>query len=241
MADVHANRMVDVHATKPMAAAPASSQAHDEVKAAVHGIYPPRQKNVHRALGGGPLADVLLWKNLYLSGGLLGGVSFAYILFEWSGYTLLSLIANVLLIVVSALFIWSYAASLLNRNPPPLPKLELSEELVDSVAKELRITLNRGLKLAHDVALGRDYILFFKVILALYVTSTVGSWFNLLTLVFLVVLTAFTVPKFYEQYHDEVDKYIKLAGDEFRKYYAIVDEQFLSKIPRAGAKTRKME
>jgi hypothetical protein len=61
------------------------------------------------------VADVLLWKNLYLSGGILGGVFFAYILFEWSGYTLLSLIANVLLILVSALFIWSYAASLLNR------------------------------------------------------------------------------------------------------------------------------
>lgn len=50
-----------------------------------------------------------------------------------------------------------------DRNPPPLPKLELSEELVDSVAKDLRVTLNKGLKLAHDVALGRDYVLFFKV------------------------------------------------------------------------------
>jgi hypothetical protein len=27
----------------------------------------------------------------------------------------------------------------------------------------LRVTLNKGLKLAHDVALGRDYVLFFKV------------------------------------------------------------------------------
>jgi len=235
--------MADMHASKPqpVAAAPAASHASDEVKAAVHSINPPKQKNVHKALGGGQLADVLLWKSLYLSGGILGGVFFAYILFEWSGYTLLSLIANVLLILVSALFIWSYAASLLNRNPPPLPKLELSEELVDSVAKDLRVTLNKGLKLAHDVALGRDYVLFFKVILALYVTSTVGSWFNLLTLVFLVVLFAFTVPKFYEQYHGEVDKYIKLVGDEVRKYYAIADEQFLSKIPRAGPKTKKVE
>jgi glucan phosphoethanolaminetransferase (alkaline phosphatase superfamily) len=233
--------MAEVHASRPVAAAPASSHAAEETKAAVHSINPPKQKNVHKALGGGQLADVLLWRNMYLSGGILGGVFFAYILFEWSGYTLLSLIANVLLILVSALFIWSYAASLLNRNPPPLPKLELSEELVDSIAKELRTTLNQGLKLAHDVALGRDYILFFKVIVALYLISTVGAWFNLLTLVFLVVLIGFTVPKFYEQYHGEVDKYIKLAGDEARKYYAIVDEQLLSKIPRAGAKTKKVE
>jgi hypothetical protein len=56
-----------------------------------------------------------------------------------------------------------------------------------------------------------------------------------------VVLFAFTVPKFYEQYQGEVDKYIKLVGDEVRKYYAIADEQFLSKIPRAGPKTKKVE
>ncbi|KAG6554822.1 hypothetical protein Mapa_003405 [Marchantia paleacea] len=40
-------------------------------------------------------ADVLLWKHKPLSGGVLAGATIAWILFEWSGYTLLSLVSNV--------------------------------------------------------------------------------------------------------------------------------------------------
>lgn len=60
-------------------------------------------------------ADVLLWKHKPLSGGVLAGATIGWILFEWSGYTLLSLVSNVLLFLIVIFFLWSNAAGLLNR------------------------------------------------------------------------------------------------------------------------------
>ena len=49
------------------------------------------------------------------------------------------------------------------RPPPPLPELELSEEIVNSAAASMRVRINYSLAVAHDIALGKDFKLFAKV------------------------------------------------------------------------------
>jgi hypothetical protein len=184
-------------------------------------------------------ADILLWRHWPTTAGVLAVSTIAYVLFEWSGYTLLSLLSNVLLFLVVILFLWSNAAALLNRSPPPLPELSLSEEQVMSVAAVLRIELNKILAVAHDVALGKDFKLFIKVVIGLWLISTVGGWFSFLTLLYIGVVVSHTLPVLYETYEEEIEKYAKVAGNHAHTQYRKFDANVLSKIPRAPPKAKK--
>ena len=64
---------------------------------------------------GQAVADVVLWRQRNITIGMLMMVLIVWLVFEESGYTLLSLISSVLLLLVTILFVWSKAASLLNR------------------------------------------------------------------------------------------------------------------------------
>jgi hypothetical protein len=101
------------------------------------------------------------------------------------------------------------------RAGPPVPELSLSEDFVLSAATAFRIEVNKALAIARDVSLGKDFKLFLlvscptceelhpefelltdcwsfdelwcrvQVIVSLYVVSTVTSWFNLLTCIWI--------------------------------------------------------
>ncbi|KAG6504867.1 hypothetical protein ZIOFF_037215 [Zingiber officinale] len=61
------------------------------------------------------IADVILWRKKNVTVGILIGVLTSWIIFEVAGYTLLSLVSNVLLLLISILFVWAKAAEVLNR------------------------------------------------------------------------------------------------------------------------------
>eukprot|EP00245_Coleochaete_scutata_P007392 TRINITY_DN226_c0_g1_i1.p1 TRINITY_DN226_c0_g1~~TRINITY_DN226_c0_g1_i1.p1 ORF type:complete len:247 (+),score=50.91 TRINITY_DN226_c0_g1_i1:134-874(+) len=200
-----------------------------------------RTQTVHEIFGSGPLADLLMWKKWKYSAAILGGVTIVWILFEWSGYRLITVLANAAIAVIVTLFVWTHAASRLNRAPPPLPELELSEELVQSTAKLIRSEVNKALSIGHDIALGKDFRKFLKVIVALFVLSKVGAWFNFLTLVFMVIVMAFTLPYVYEKYEDIFDKHGEVAVNKAGEYYKLAEERVLSRIPRAAPKDKKSQ
>ncbi|RVX05939.1 Reticulon-like protein B12 [Vitis vinifera] len=74
-----------------------------------------RQRTVHQILGGGLVADVMLWRQKNLTVGILLVTLAAWVVFELSGYTLLSLVSSVFLLLVSILFLWAKSAAILNR------------------------------------------------------------------------------------------------------------------------------
>ncbi|XBI49310.1 hypothetical protein VPH35_112891 [Triticum aestivum] len=73
------------------------------------------------------LADVVLWRRgrANLSALLLAAAVASWILFNRaSGYTAVSLAADVLLLLLAVLCAWSRAARLLGRPAPPIPDLQ---------------------------------------------------------------------------------------------------------------------
>lgn len=189
-----------------------------------------RQRSLYELFGGGKTADVLLWKKRNISAGILVGSTVTWVLFEWSGYRPISLIADVLLLLIAILFIWAKAAGILKRSPPPLPGLELSEEMVNSTAASVRLRINHTLAAAHDIALGKDFSLFAKVVVCLWLFSVVSSWFDLITLVYIIVLTVITVPALYNNYEDHVDRHASIVEQKFVKHYKKFDESVIRRI-----------
>jgi hypothetical protein len=51
----------------------------------------------------------------------------------------------------------------------------------------------------------------------------------------------YTLPVLYEKYEDKIDSYAEKAEIEAKKYFAIVNEKCLSKIPRGPLKGKNSE
>lgn len=60
-------------------------------------------------------ADTLLWKDKFMAGGILLGATIVYFVLEHSGFTLMTIFSNLLLVAFAVMFVWSNAAVFLNR------------------------------------------------------------------------------------------------------------------------------
>ncbi|KAJ6755805.1 RETICULON [Salix purpurea] len=72
-----------------------------------------RQRTVHEIFGGGFVADVILWRQMNITIGVLLAALSSWVVFERSGYTLLSLVSSVLLLLAVILFLWAKSAAIL--------------------------------------------------------------------------------------------------------------------------------
>ncbi|GAB2302550.1 Reticulon-like protein B4 [Dionaea muscipula] len=115
-----------------------------------------REKPIHRVLGGGKLADVLLWRNKKISAGVLGGVTLLWSLFEVFEYHLLTFICHLLIVSLAVFFLWTNASSFVNKVPPRIPDLYIPEDPVLQFASALRYEINRGIVALRDIGSGRD-------------------------------------------------------------------------------------
>ncbi|RRT51865.1 hypothetical protein B296_00022187 [Ensete ventricosum] len=194
------------------------------------GSSPERQRSLHEILGGGILdlqelcltvADVILWRRKNVTMGILLGAVASWLVFEVVGYMLLSLVSNVLLLLISILFLWAKAAEILNRPPPPMPEMHLSEEMIYESAVLFRFHVNMVLSAFNDIVQGKDSKLFYTVALCLWLISMVGGLTDMLTLGYTSIAIILTVPALYEKYEDGVDRCAKLAHMEVKMYEAV--------------------
>uniref|UniRef100_A0A2N9GL08 Reticulon-like protein n=1 Tax=Fagus sylvatica TaxID=28930 RepID=A0A2N9GL08_FAGSY len=200
-----------------------------------------REKPVHKVFGGGKPADVFLWRNKKISGGVLGGATAMWVLFELLEYHLLTLVCHILILSLAVLFLWSNASTFINKSPPRIPEFHIPEDPVLQVADALRIEVNRAFSFLRDIASGRDLKKFLSAIAALWVLSIVGNWCNFLTLFYIAFVLLHTVPVLYEKYEDQVDPLAEKALAEIKKQYAVFDAKVLSKIPRGPLKDKKRD
>ncbi|CAN1312634.1 Reticulon-like protein B1 [Linum perenne] len=183
-----------------------------------------RQKPLHLVLGAGKRADIILWRNKQLTGGIFGGITFMWLCFEWRGYNLVTFMCHSLILILAMLFVSSTLAAIINVSPVELPKVDVSERALVSGLTMLKTQLNYAIATFREVASGKDLKKFIKVIVSLWLISVIGGWFSFLTLFYLV-------PLVYEKNEDVVDNYAEKAWIEIKKQYAVLDDKYLHKLP----------
>ncbi|KAJ6820756.1 reticulon-like protein B4 [Iris pallida] len=198
-----------------------------------------REQPVHKVLGGGKPADVFLWRNKKISAGVLGTATAIWVLFELLEYHLLTLLCHCLILSLAVLFLWSNAAAFVNRSPPHIPIVSIPEDLTVSIALSLRYEINRAFSVLKEIASGHELKKFLVVIAGLWLFSILGSCCNFLTLFYISFVLLHTVPVLYEKYEDKVDSFAEKVTAELKKHYAVVNEKYLSKIPRGPLKDKK--
>ncbi|TVT97528.1 hypothetical protein EJB05_57215 [Eragrostis curvula] len=176
--------------------------------------------------------DVVLWRRgqADVSACLLAGTVSSWLLFFGTGssYTLLSLTSSVLLLLLTVLFLWAKAARLLNRPEPPIPEMRVSQQVVDQVAALLHSGLNTVFSAFHDIALGRDSVLFCQVFLSLWIISILGSLADFPTVCYACIVAVLTIPALYQKYQECVDRYTRFAYLNLHMY-EMVYERFSMK------------
>uniref|UniRef100_A0A0E0JNQ1 Reticulon-like protein n=1 Tax=Oryza punctata TaxID=4537 RepID=A0A0E0JNQ1_ORYPU len=215
-----------------------SSSAAAAMKAKIYRLF-GRERPVHAVLGGGKPADLVLWRNKKISGGVLAGATAIWLLFEIMEYHLLTLVCHCLILSLAVLFLWSNASTFIHKSPPNIPEVKIPEDLTVNIALSLRYEINRGLATLREIGHGRDLKKFLIVIAGLWILSVLGSSCNFLTLFYIVFVALYTVPVLYEKYEDKIDAFGEKAEIELKKYYALFEEKCLSKIPKGPLKDKK--
>ncbi|XP_047952378.1 reticulon-like protein B12 [Salvia hispanica] len=187
-----------------------------------------RQITVHQILGGGLVADVMLWRSRIRTVGILMAALATWVVFEISFYTLLTFVSTVFLLLFTILFLWAKSAAILNRSAPPLPHLRLSEQTANEAAAFIRDQINTMLSVSEDIAYGRDSRMFVKVGLMLLLISVVGSLTDLVTLSYICLVVLLTVPPIYERYEDLIDVYALLWFGKLHQFYVSFDEECIT-------------
>ncbi|KAL1804672.1 hypothetical protein DCAR_0830476 [Daucus carota subsp. sativus] len=189
-----------------------------------------RERNVHEILGGGLAADLMLWRHKNLNQGILIVALAAWVLFQRSGYTLISFVSAVLLLLFSVLFIWAKSAAIVNRPAPPLPDFYLSEETVSKAADFIRKHINALLSISQDIALGKDTQMFMRVFTYLLLISVIGCFMDFLTMAYISLFVVLTVPALYERYEDQIDKYVLMGYRKLMRLYVILNQKYICKV-----------
>ncbi|KAJ0575215.1 hypothetical protein HanOQP8_Chr05g0171511 [Helianthus annuus] len=112
------------------------------------------EKPVHQVFGGGKPADVILWRNKKISASVLAGATVIWVLFELLEYHLVTLLCHISILVFAILFLWSSAFKIINKSPPPIPKVRIPEDTVLQFASALRIEINNFLQMLGVLRLG---------------------------------------------------------------------------------------
>lgn len=200
-----------------------------------------RERSVHELLGGGKVADIILWREAKLSAAILACVTIVYIVFEWLGCHVLSVLSIVALVVFGALFLWSNAAAFVKRSRPDVPRPQVSEDTALHVAAILKDEANLVMNMLHEVVIGKDIKLFLKVELGLWILSLVGKWADFLTLVYLGVVLVLTVPVLYERHEDKIDRSLLQGFEQTCKLHRKLYDKVLKRVPQLAPKQKKVE
>lgn len=199
-----------------------------------------KQRTIHQILGGGVVADVMLWRRKDVTMGILIVTLGAWVMFEISAYTLLSFTSNVLLLLFTILFLWAKSAAILNRPAPPLPHFHLSEETADEASTFLRDHINTILSVSEDIALGRDTKLFVRVALVLLTISVIGSLTSFLVLGYISLVLVLSVPAIYERYEAQIDAFAVMGCRKVQQLYVRLDQDYIARIHKWILEKKKL-
>lgn len=211
-------------------------------KSGMNESRPQRRISVHQALvGGGSVADVLLWRKRYGTGMLLIFGTCLWLIFDRGGYSPLSFVANMLFLLVVILFFWAKSASLLNRPLPAIPHLEMSEDVVEQAADVIRAWVNRVLAVAHEIVICGNLRVLTQVAALLWMISLIGSLFSFVTFVYIGFVLVLSVPAFYDKHQVEIDEILPLLWQLVLEGYNNLDKSILRKIPVTLHKNKKTQ
>ncbi|EOX91312.1 Reticulan like protein B13, putative [Theobroma cacao] len=187
--------------------------------------------------------DIILWRRKKLSATVLLVSTATWVLLEVYQLNFITVASWLAMFIVASLFLWGNVLRLLGKEPPNLSDLELSKETALEIENTCRTFIEEVIGWMFHVTVEGDWLVFARTVVGLLLLSYVGS--DLLTLLYIGIKTAMTVPLIYVKYGDQIKRCGERVKDQFRRLYEMFDEKVIrkmkSKIVREENKEKKVE
>jgi hypothetical protein len=198
--------------------------------------------------------DLIYWKNVVRSGLVFATGLFTFFVLTVGGYTVISLVSNLLLWLLVISFIYTNGTLMFATFQGKTPvnphtsrwgddkkQFHLTKEAVEEYVEYILPYVNKGIDFVRDVTFCINSMNTLKIIGALWCISIIGNLSSGLTLLFLEFFLAFTVPRLYEMNKQQVDKFVQLAYSQFKIYYDEAVKFVKEKIPKAADVKKKTQ
>lgn len=178
------------------------------------------QSKANKLLGGGKVADILLWRDEKKSFTCFLVLVLLFYWFFLSGRTFISSTARLLLLATLLFFGHGFLPSNLfgfHIQRMPMSYFEISDTVVkDSVTTTLYIW-NKGFGNIRGLAQGDDWSTFFKIAVFLYILKLILSKL-LTTLIGIGLVFSFMAFFVYEQYESEIDGLVDILFTSVKEF-----------------------
>jgi len=179
---------------------------------------------------------IVLWRDLKLSGAIFGSVNLICILTLFLKYSFLSVFSFLVMLLLTASFLFENGAKLLEghlgKENIPQPSFGLEPFNTDAIqAKVPQVVdfLNENITKLRDIVTCKDNKTTLRAIGVAFGFYLVGRIFPDLILFYLLFLSAFILPKVYEMNKEQIDAAAAQAqeriAEESAKAYKIAEER----------------
>ncbi|KAL1328477.1 hypothetical protein HN51_038322 [Arachis hypogaea] len=217
-----------------------SSDSDNEIITTQTKIF-PHGKSIHEVLGGGKVADVLLWKDRNVSAAILVGITAIWFLFEVVEYNFVTLISHISITTMLVLYIWSTVADIFKWNGPKIPETILKDSFFEDLAFNLQRRFYQLLQVLFHISCGTDLPRFLLIIISLYILSEIGNYFSFINLLYIGSICIQTLPIVYDRYEEEIRNLAEHILIDIRRKYRRFQKTYLNKIPRGPVKEKKIK
>ncbi|XP_018438710.1 reticulon-like protein B15 [Raphanus sativus] len=185
---------------------------------------------VNQMLGQGAVADLCLWKNKIKSGITLVMATFIWFLLEIMETRFVPFLCSILLLLMLLLFFWVKFGQLIFTRRPLTPE---EIKLENSPVRVLFSKIEGLFLMLYEISYGEDIKTFLSAILYVAIVDTVGSYINLLTMLYICLVCSMTIPVLYLQFQEVIDNFIRKVSEEKNKLLEVLKSNVLNNIPRA--------
>lgn len=192
------------------------------------GIGQPSKASTY--LGNGNVADMLLWKDRKQTLTVLLVLFAVYYYFLSPGYTMITALSKILLVVTLLLFIHSILpATIMGYRLEKIPAshFHVSEEKMRRIALSVGSSWNSAVGILKFLCKGNDWTLFFKVFFSLLIFSFLGG-LSLQSIFIIGIPFIFIAFYLYEKKEEEIDVLFQRALSFASKMKSDVTERLLT-------------
>ncbi|KAJ7947482.1 Reticulon-like protein [Quillaja saponaria] len=180
------------------------------------------ESKAHKLLGGGKVADILLWRDEKTTFKCFLALIVLFYWFCLGGNTFTSSAAKLLLLVTVILYGYGFLPS--NIFGFSVEMMSFPSQISDTVAKDSVATIvylwSLGVQNIRTLAQGEEWSMFFKVTVSLYFLKIVAQSFTVM--IGMALAFAFTAIFFYEQYESEIDGSVKVLFNILKEIMALL-------------------
>ncbi|KAL4581816.1 hypothetical protein LXL04_006347 [Taraxacum kok-saghyz] len=187
------------------------------------------------------MKDVVMWRKKRISIGVVTTATVLWVVMEVYGYNFITVASWIGILLVSSLFAWANIYRLIYKEEPSMSGLGISEGTATGIANLIRDSGEEAMRWMFKIGAQSEWYVFAAAVAGLWLLSVIGSYADLLTLLYIGTMVGTTVPMIWMKYENKIREYGEGLQMQSMKIYSIVKKNVQDVMEKVKAKTPRKE